>query len=418
LFEFDIAGLRKSASAGFLARLMPGAEVSLKRSLTTAAEINVFCGVQRIGAIPRASSGAVAQLLDRGLPLVAVIRPVNEGVHHRGPVCVDIGLSVDQPARRTQPSWREYFEAADALLEEAATAMAHRNRVGDVSTYLRQALYTGARGWLTHDGREFSPSGDDHALISAVKARSPAPIAHRWHAAMLELWERDWEEDSNRIALSDEQSFERRQRERDSLRRLNLRRLDHVWTALALAGHTCGYAFADRHGTTNRMTQRKHVPVLGEPDASQRRRLIATLGYLCRTMMRLDREKLSYVLYEVEQDVFRQRGHAMTGLSFFAWHRGPIATALWEEWDAPAPDLAECIAQIGQPRRCNFNDETWEDASALSAWERALLCSTVNQFGQVDAAHLSNRIRSSPGAWIRTWRAGLGAYERVEFGAK
>src|SRR3546814_1170371 len=42
-------------------------------------------------------------------------------------------------------------------------------------------------------------------------------------------------------------------------------------------------------------------------------------------------------------EAYRTLGKSVTGLDYYAWDKGPIATDLWGEWDQPSEDFQAAI---------------------------------------------------------------------------
>src|SRR3546814_1830377 len=74
-----------------------------------------------------------------------------------------------------------------------------------------------------------------------------------------------------------------------------------------------------------------------------RARLLHALIYFADNTGRPGKTKLFKLLYMLDFEAYRTLGKSVTGLDYYAWDKGPIATDLWGEWDQPSEDFQAAI---------------------------------------------------------------------------
>ena len=74
-----------------------------------------------------------------------------------------------------------------------------------------------------------------------------------------------------------------------------------------------------------------------------RDKLINSIIYLVNNVSHCGKVKLFKLLYFLDFEHYNQTGRSVTGMEYFAWKMGPVPTELYEEIEAPEPDMAEIL---------------------------------------------------------------------------
>ena len=74
-----------------------------------------------------------------------------------------------------------------------------------------------------------------------------------------------------------------------------------------------------------------------------REKLVNAIIFFAENTKFCGKIKLIKLLYLLDFSHFRATGLSVTGLEYHAWKLGPVPIDVYQEWDAPAPDLAAAI---------------------------------------------------------------------------
>lgn len=75
----------------------------------------------------------------------------------------------------------------------------------------------------------------------------------------------------------------------------------------------------------------------------EREKLIQAIVFFVQNTKKCGKVKLFKLLYFLDFEHFKATGRSVTGLDYFAWKMGPVPVSLYEEIDAPQPDMAEAL---------------------------------------------------------------------------
>lgn len=75
----------------------------------------------------------------------------------------------------------------------------------------------------------------------------------------------------------------------------------------------------------------------------QREKLLNAIIFFAKNTRHCHKLKLLKLLFLLDFEMFRKTGKATTGLSYFAWPKGPVARELFEELDAPREDMRAVV---------------------------------------------------------------------------
>lgn len=81
----------------------------------------------------------------------------------------------------------------------------------------------------------------------------------------------------------------------------------------------------------------------------EREKLIQAINFFARNTRKCGKVKLFKLLYFLDFEHFKRTGRSVTGQTYNAWKMGPVPVALFEEIDAPRPDLAEAVEFVERP---------------------------------------------------------------------
>lgn len=86
------------------------------------------------------------------------------------------------------------------------------------------------------------------------------------------------------------------------------------------------------------------------PTREQREKLLHAIIFFVTNTRNCRKTKLCKLLFFLDFGVFRQTGKSVTGLNYFAWPKGPVPKALFEELKAPRVDLRAHLLVRELPR--------------------------------------------------------------------
>lgn len=151
----------------------------------------------------------------------------------------------------------------------------------------------------------------------------------------------------------------------------------------------------------------------------EREKLINAAVFFAENTKYCGKIKLIKLLYLLDFEHFRQTGRNVTGLEYRAWRMGPVPVALYQEWDAPEPDLSEAIEIVPEkvfdfvreqvvPRRAF-------DASHFTRRELRLMSELASKFRDELSKPLVNYTHAELGPWSKIWDGGRGDQERIPY---
>jgi uncharacterized phage-associated protein len=76
----------------------------------------------------------------------------------------------------------------------------------------------------------------------------------------------------------------------------------------------------------------------------EREKLLNAIIFFTKNTRHCYKLKLFKLLYLLDFQIYRETGRSTTGLAYFAWPKGPVPRALYNELDAPRDDMREVIA--------------------------------------------------------------------------
>lgn len=139
--------------------------------------------------------------------------------------------------------------------------------------------------------------------------------------------------------------------------------------------------------------------------AIQREKLINAIIFFVKNTRRCHELKLFKLLNFFDFMIYRETGRSPTGLDYFAWPMGPVPAKLYEELEAPEPDMGAALAitragadpdfpsarmLLLRPRR-EFDDGcfTPRELKAMQRLAEIYLDATADQMSEV--SHLPGR---------------------------
>ena len=132
----------------------------------------------------------------------------------------------------------------------------------------------------------------------------------------------------------------------------------------------------------------------------EREKLIQAINFFVRNTRKCGKTKLFKLLYFLDFEHFKLTGRSVTGSTYFAWPKGPVPVALYNELDAPPDDLSAAFAfgardvkngkMFAIEPKIDFSD------AHFSKRELGLLRQLANEYkdadaeSMVEATHLEN----------------------------
>jgi uncharacterized phage-associated protein len=150
-----------------------------------------------------------------------------------------------------------------------------------------------------------------------------------------------------------------------------------------------------------------------------REKLVNSIIFFAENTQYCGKIKLIKLLYLLDFGHFRMTGLSVTGLEYHAWKLGPVPFDVYQEWDAPAADLAEAIDIVAE-RVIDYTRERVVakrafDADQFTKRELALLRELANRFRDEMSQPLINYTHAELGPWSKIWDSGRGRNERIPY---
>lgn len=92
----------------------------------------------------------------------------------------------------------------------------------------------------------------------------------------------------------------------------------------------------------------------------EREKLLNAIIYFVKNTNRCYKLKLFKLLYFFDSDCFKKRGRTATGLRYFAWEMGPVASDLFEEMKSLKEDMSEHISVKPYPQEKSYKNASGE----------------------------------------------------------
>jgi uncharacterized phage-associated protein len=147
-------------------------------------------------------------------------------------------------------------------------------------------------------------------------------------------------------------------------------------------------------------------------------KLINLIVYFVTNTKNCGKTKLFKLLYFVDFTCFKMTGKTVTGLSYFAWDKGPVPVELFKEMESPDKDFAKnfSITKIDSSDRLNikpkngakFDDSHFTKLEIQIIKDITFIYKDALAKDIVEVTHLKN----SP--WDKTLKA-KGKYKKIDF---
>jgi len=134
----------------------------------------------------------------------------------------------------------------------------------------------------------------------------------------------------------------------------------------------------------------------------EREKLIQAIIYFAQNTRFCGKVKLFKLLYFLDFEHFKYTGRSVTGLEYAAWKMGPVPTALFDEINAPEPDMASALEFVETPTRLgnpmlSVSPKKDFENMYFSRREMRLMEQLVQEYREakaddlVEATHLENK---------------------------
>lgn len=133
----------------------------------------------------------------------------------------------------------------------------------------------------------------------------------------------------------------------------------------------------------------------------EREKMINAIIYFAKNTRYLGKTKLFKLLFFLDFEHFKETGRSVTGMDYFAWKMGPVPVDLYEEVDAPEPDMADRVEFVEKPTRQGpmlvIRPLTEFDDSHFSKRERRILHYLAEEYFDaksediIEVTHLENQ---------------------------
>lgn len=145
-----------------------------------------------------------------------------------------------------------------------------------------------------------------------------------------------------------------------------------------------------------------------------REKLINAIVYFAKNTRYCGKTKLMKLLFFLDFWHFRQTGKSVTGLDYYAWERGPVPKALFEELDHMEPDLREAVSVVKSDDFQGIKARKKVDTRYFTKRELALLEKISFIFKEAKAGDISevSHLRNQP--WFKTLQE-KGEYAKIDY---
>lgn len=150
-----------------------------------------------------------------------------------------------------------------------------------------------------------------------------------------------------------------------------------------------------------------------------REKLINMVAFFAANVNFCGKTKLFKLLYFVDFEHFKLTGRSISGLKYFAWKMGPVPTALYDEIEAPEPDMQEKVSveQVSYKNKRMFKIRaiTEFDGTLFTKRELKLLREFATLYkdkwaeDMVEATHLENL------PWHKVYNAPEGKQQLIPY---
>lgn len=133
----------------------------------------------------------------------------------------------------------------------------------------------------------------------------------------------------------------------------------------------------------------------------EREKLINAIIFFADNTRFLGKTKLCKLLYFLDFEHFKETGRSVTGMDYYAWKMGPVPLDLYEEVEAPEPDMADKVEFVEHPTRrgpmLTVRPLAAIDDSLFSKRELRIMRSLAEEYrdtlaeDMIEATHLENQ---------------------------
>jgi len=150
-----------------------------------------------------------------------------------------------------------------------------------------------------------------------------------------------------------------------------------------------------------------------------REKLLNAIIFFAANTKYCGKTKLFKLLYLLDFDHFKTTGRSVTGLSYYAWEKGPVPIKLDSELDEPAGDLFEAVRiepeQLANYQRLNIVPQREFDPSHFSNRELRLLDEIAGKYFEAKAGDMVEVTHAESGAWDKVWQDGQGKHHLIDY---
>lgn len=151
----------------------------------------------------------------------------------------------------------------------------------------------------------------------------------------------------------------------------------------------------------------------------RRGKLLNSIIYFANHTRMCGKTKILKLLFLLDFDHFRQTGRSVTGMKYYAWKMGPVATDLYEEIDHPEPDFLDAVrvdrVQIIDHEREQITPVGTFDPSHFSRREMRLLEEISARYREQSAGEMVEVVHAENGAWDKVYQGGKGKGSEIPY---
>jgi uncharacterized phage-associated protein len=150
-----------------------------------------------------------------------------------------------------------------------------------------------------------------------------------------------------------------------------------------------------------------------------REKLINAAVFFAQNTNYCGKIKLIKLLYLLDFEHFRQTGHSVTGLDYFALQMGPVPLDFFQEWESFGPDLSEAIEiapeKVFDYTRLKVVAKRAFDDSHFTKRELRIMGDLAAKLRDDLSQSLIDLTHTELGPWMKVWDNGRGNREHISY---
>lgn len=142
----------------------------------------------------------------------------------------------------------------------------------------------------------------------------------------------------------------------------------------------------------------------------QREKLLQAIVFFVKNTRACHKLKLFKLLNFLDFKIYRETGRTVTGLQYFAWPKGPVPKKLFDEFEAPRPDMTAVMSirtaaedDFGFGKRLIITPRMAFDDGCFTDREMAAMTWLAEVFRDADSSQMSDASHFSGQPWRQVY---------------